>query len=532
MTFKAMTFKADTAWALALPALLVTLLAIIGLYWPTVAAMATQWWHYETYAHGMLVASIVLYMIWTRRDELAALPPQGAISGLALVLLISLGWLVADAAQVAVVQQLAVVGIIQAAVYALLGWNVAWAIAFPLAYLLFAVPVGEALIPPLQQVTAWFTVEGLRLTGLPVLWEGLYIMIPSGNFEVAEACSGLRYLIASVALGFLYAYLTYRSIWRRLAFIALSVIMPIIANGVRAYGIVMIAHLSDMKYAVGVDHLIYGWLFFGLVVLLMFWIGSFWRENEEDRGQGAGSREQEAGSRGQETRSQPTENLEPGTWNLISATGWTLAVILAAAVGPLWAMWTDRDDLTTTPVASLPAPPAIAPWQGPEADTDSWEPQFSGADAVVRSRYVWNDKTVHLYIAYYRQQRPDAKLVSSQNSLYDRRQWRYVGSDGQAQVQTAHAEWPFAATRLTDGLRKRLVWSGYWEGGRMVVSPYLAKAWEAWDRLSGAQRGSALVAVAADYEIQPDEAEAVLRNFMEAMQPGIAAALAGASGED
>ncbi|HRY15922.1 MAG TPA: EpsI family protein, partial [Candidatus Competibacteraceae bacterium] len=86
------------------------------------------------------------------------------------------------------------------------------------------------------------------------------------------------------------------------------------------------------------------------------------------------------------------------------------------------------------------------------------------------------------------------------------------------------------ATRLTDGLRKRLVWSGYWEGGRMVVSPYLAKAWEAWDRLSGARRGSALVAVAADYDIQPDEAEAVLRKFMGAMQPGIAAALVDAGG--
>ena len=61
-------------------------------------------------------------------------------------------------------------------------------------------------------------------------------------------------------------------------FVALSVIVPIIANGMRAYMIVMIAHLSDMKLALGVDHLIYGWVFFGIVMLLLFWIGSFWRE--------------------------------------------------------------------------------------------------------------------------------------------------------------------------------------------------------------------------------------------------------------
>ena len=98
---------------------------------------------------------------------------------------------------------------------------------------------------------------------------------------MVEACSGLRYLIASFTLGTLYAYLTYRSLARRLVFIALSLIVPIVANGIRAYLIVMTGHLSDMQLAVGVDHLIYGWVFFGFVMLLLFWIGSFWREDDK-----------------------------------------------------------------------------------------------------------------------------------------------------------------------------------------------------------------------------------------------------------
>ncbi len=510
------------SWRAALAALIIALLAIVVLYWPTVAGIASIWWQYETYAHGMLVAPIILYMVWTRRRELAMLEPRIAPMAAGLLLLLSLGWLAADAAEVAVVQHFAIAGIIQAAVYALLGGQVAWAIAFPLAYLLFAVPVGEALIPPLQQVTAWLTVEGLRLTGIPVLWEGLYIIIPTGNFEVAEACSGLRYLMASVALGFLYAYLTYHSVWRRLAFIALSVVMPILANGVRAYGIVMIAHLSDMKYATGVDHLIYGWFFFGLVVLLMFWIGSFWREPEQIHDQSSVINHQAAASSVAESA-----NKVAGRYAV-----WTLVVILAAAVGPLWALWTRSDDLTATPPLVLQAPPAVAPWQGPEADTDTWEPQFSGADAVVRSRYALEGRTAHLYLAYYRQQRPDAKLVSTQNRLYDRRHWRSIGTAGVAQIPAAEGNWPLQATLLTDGRQRRLVWSGYWEGGRLVVSPYVAKLWQAWDRLSGAQRGSALVAVAADYEIQPDEAEALLRQFLEAMGPGIDAVLVGAGHRD
>ena len=506
---------ASSTWRIALPALVVALLAIVALYWPTVASMASIWWLYETYAHGMLVVPIILYMVWTRRQEVAALEPRLAPAGVGLLLLLSLGWLAADAAEVAVVQHFAVAVMIQVAVYALLGGPATWAIAFPLAYLLFAVPVGEALIPPLQQVTAWFTVEGLWLTGIPVLWEGLYITIPTGNFEVAEACSGLRYLIASVALGFLYAYLTYQSVWRRLAFIALSVAMPIVANGVRAYGIVMIAHLSDMKYATGVDHLIYGWFFFGLVVLLMFWIGSFWREPVAKSDQ------------------ESVNAVQFSSHSAVSGSAgryavWTLTVIIATAAGPLWATWTSREGLEVAPVV-LPAPPAVAPWQGPEVDTGTWEPQFSGADAVVRSRYALNGRTVHLYIAYYRQQRPDAKLVSSQNSLYDRKRWRYVASSDGVRLSVADREWLLQAILLTDGQQRRLVWSGYWEGGRMVVSPYIAKLWEAWDRLSGAQRGSALIAIAADYETQPDEVEALLRQFMEAMGPDIDAVLMGAS---
>ncbi len=75
--------------------------------------------------------------------------------------------------------------------------------------------------------------------------------------------------------------MTYRSLARRIAFVALSLIVPIFANGIRAYLIVMTGHLSDMSLAVGVDHLIYGWIFFGFVMMLLFWIGSIWREDDK-----------------------------------------------------------------------------------------------------------------------------------------------------------------------------------------------------------------------------------------------------------
>ena len=82
-------------------------------------------------------------------------------------------------------------------------------IAFPLAYFIFAVPIGEFLIPLLQHFTAAFVVKALQATGVPVLWEGLFFYLPDGAFEVAKAWGGVRYIIPSLTFGTLYGYLIY-----------------------------------------------------------------------------------------------------------------------------------------------------------------------------------------------------------------------------------------------------------------------------------------------------------------------------------
>ena len=132
--------------------------------------------------------------------------------GLLVLAMLGFSWLLATLASVLVFQQLFLITMIPAVVWTILGGQMVRALAFPLAYLLLAVPFGEALIPPLIDFTADFTVKALQLTGIPVYREGSFFTIPSGNWSVVEACSGLRYLIASFTLGTLYAYLTYRSL--------------------------------------------------------------------------------------------------------------------------------------------------------------------------------------------------------------------------------------------------------------------------------------------------------------------------------
>jgi exosortase A len=487
-------------WRIALPVAIAAALGILGLYWDTAVSIAAIWWRSETYAHGMLLVPISLYMMWTRRGELLRLAPTPSPWGLAAIGALGAVWLVGHGGNVLVVQQLALVAMYPALVLALLGTRVAWAMAFPLAYLFFAVPMGEALVPPMQDLTAWLSVTALQLTGIPVYWEGRYISIPSGDFEVAEACSGVRYLIASLAVGCLYAYLSYRSPWRRIGFVALALIVPVLANGLRAYGIILLAHLSDMRIAIGVDHLIYGWVFFGLVMLLLFWLGARWREPAAAPPHPQG----------------PLPALQRAARGRTTLLAGVAAVALAAA-GPLAAQ---RMAAPAAPLAplTLEAPAAPGGWEGPFAVQDDWQPRFAGAHAELHRVYVHRGARVHLYIVYYHHQEQGAKLVTSTNSVYDGGRWRRVEErfhrlDGAVLRETR--------MRSPQSQTSRLVWHWYDIGGHHTAYPALAKLFGAWSALRRDGTEAALFAVAADYDLRPDGARELLREFLADMGPAL-----------
>ena len=248
------------------------------LYWQTAWSMVEIWWRSDTFAHGFMILPIALYLVWQKRHTLAKQPIN--TNGLGLVLLVFCGvfWFLANLVDIAVIQQFMFTAMIPVLVLTLFGWSVTKTILFPLCFLFFMVPFGERLIPSLIDFTAFFTIRSIQLTGIPIYWEGHNLSLPSGNWSVVEACSGIRYLIASVALGSLYCYLTFHTILKRSIFFGLFIIVPIIANGLRAFMIVMIGHFSSMKLATGVDHLIYGWVFFGVIMFMMFYLGSFWAD--------------------------------------------------------------------------------------------------------------------------------------------------------------------------------------------------------------------------------------------------------------
>ena len=138
--------------------------------------------------------------------------------------------------------------------------------------------MGDSLIQRLQDFSAWFAIKLLDLTRVPALLEGRIITIPSGKWEVAEACSGMRFLVASLTMGFVYAAIVYRSWGRRIAFLAASALVPVLGNGLRVYGVILTDYLGGTRIARSADHIFAGWLFISIITVLLFAVGMRWQE--------------------------------------------------------------------------------------------------------------------------------------------------------------------------------------------------------------------------------------------------------------
>jgi len=236
--------ETTSAWAglrRAAPALALGLVLLGTAFHREAGAAVATWAASTAYNHGFLVLPIALWLIWDRRAALAGAQPRLAPLVLLAVLPLGLAWFAAERLGIMEGRQLAAMGFVEVLLLAVLGWRFYWLLALPFLYLFFLVPFGGFLVPMLQDFTAAFINHGLDLIGIPHFSNGFTIEIPEGSFYIAEACAGLRFLIASIAFGVLYAGVMYESPWRRAAFIVASIVAPIIANGLRALGIVSLA---------------------------------------------------------------------------------------------------------------------------------------------------------------------------------------------------------------------------------------------------------------------------------------------------
>ena len=351
-----------------------------------------QWQHSTVFSHGFAAVPVTVWLLWRGRQRIVAEPVSVSGKGLVWLLLCGAAWFAGRVVGAAVVGHFGMLGMIYGVIWSLVGDRRFRAMAGPLSFLVFGVPFGEALIPLLMDWTAATVVAGLRLSGIPVWQEGNNFSIPSGRWSVIEWCSGISYLSVSFFTGSVFAYITFTRWTKRALFVLISIALPIVANWVRAYTIVIVAHLSDNQLGVAVGHTALGWIIFGVFVFVVFGLGARWADPLPVPPMPAR----------REGRTVPNRG------------GMAFAATLVAIL--VWPAMTYR--LTSTDGGPPPQRNLLEAFlDGCERVTDGGPLDWPYADAVHRidGIYRCDGQEVGLLVAWYRGQRQGRELVSSAN---------------------------------------------------------------------------------------------------------------------
>ena len=381
-----------TPWQRACAGLVAGWATILALFWRDTADLADVYWNSSVYEHCLLIIPVIGWMVWQRWPQLGQIAPRPWALGLVWMAGGVAAWVVGYGAEINVGRHFGLIVMLQGLALTLLGPNVIRALTFPFFYSFFLVPVGDQLVGPLQTLTADMSMVFLDWSGIPATLSGIFITTPTGYFRVAEACAGVNFLIATIALGAMVAHICFASWTRRAMFMAACVVVPIIANGIRAWGTMFIAHYQGIEFASGFDHVFYGWFFFAFVLALI--IGGAWRFFD---------------------RSPHDQFIDARDYQAAYRFGLGLPMALALAI------------VTTMPAvaiaarsaqgAELPARvylPEVAGWQlEVRPQTRPWWPQFPGASHTVLARYSNAEgAVVDLFAAVYDRQEQGRELLA------------------------------------------------------------------------------------------------------------------------
>ena len=519
------TFALERKWVKAFLILIFSIVTIISIYNNTLVQMIKLWSISDTYAHGFIVPFISLWLIWRNRHIWMYLNPQPSPKTLFLIFFVSIFWFAGNLVAVNAVTQLSFVMMIALCIPVVVGWKIASLITFPIAFLFFSVPIGDFMLPTMMDWTADFTVIALQLTGIPVYREGLQFVIPSGRWSVVEACSGIRYLLASLTVGSLFAYLNYQSFVKRSIFIVFAIVVPLIANWLRAYMIVLIGHYSGNELATGVDHLIYGWLFFGLIILVMLFIGMKWADLESNI---INKVEINREINGEIKISNAFSDKHKYVY---------LCLFLIAVAPHIF------NKLISSTVRELPVHmhemAAADSWKVNDNILNKWQPSFPHSVSQYNKNYInVEGEEVGLHISYYRQQNYERKLVTSTNDLIN-------GSDDW--VKTSHNNIKidlneesflveintlrykkFSQEKKNFGVQ---AWKFYWVNEKLTANNIYAKILGALSKIKGQGDDGAIIVIyvpfsySESYVEYSDIANNIIKSFLVVHEKNIKMAL-------
>lgn len=410
------------------------ILCLIIAFNSSFSKLALIWQNSNTYGHGFLILPIVLWLVDRKKHLLAQIKTKPSLFALLLVALTSLFWFVGVLSYINVLEQFALFSLFVVLTWAFFGWKIVLSLKFPLAFLYFSIPIGDFLIPYLQFITADISVFMIKVLGIPVYRDGMYIQIPNGNFLVAEACSGIRFLISTVTIGVLYSYLNFSKLYKQIFFVLLCCVVAIVGNGLRAFLMILIGHLSNMQAAVGFDHLVYGWVFFSIILGILFVIGYYMTDPETEI-------------------EQPLNNNAKQVSQTFPSIPFTLVALLFLFIGPV--LKYKYEEHVNSLVSLQPNKPSDSPAFNSKTITkfnNNWMPSFPQADATYTSMKAsaLPADNIDIFVAKYLYETDVKEIISYTNRLFNTNFWSLKEISANEITTTSGDKIPYSAFSIVN----------------------------------------------------------------------------------
>ena len=486
--------------------LAITLVAAIVPFAGVLGDLYNIWNLKPEYSHGIIIPVLSAYLIWRRREELRDLPFTGSWLGLALIALGLVLRFVGEITTMTTIEHYAFLIVLYGLILALTGPVIFRRLWMPLLILVFAVPLpnffNNALSLQLQFLSSELGVLVIRGAGIAVLLEGNIIDLGNYQLEVAEACSGLRYLLPLMTLAFIVAYLFRGPAWKRTIIFLVSIPITVLMNSLRIGFIGITVEHWGPEMAEGVLHDFEGWLVFMLstaaVVFTAFCLAGIGRSRVKW---------QDAFDLG--SRPAPRNPNETGRIARQSVPRPFAAAAVLVLLGAVTGVALPAPRTTLPGRTSFDEFPAtLGDWVGRRDTLQSNYLNILRLDDYVLANYVGPDgQVVNFYAAYYRTQ-DSTRAIHSPHDCIPGGGWEITKFEQRSFVSPRDgATFKINRVIVQLGATRQIVYYWFDERGRHLTNEYLARWYLFWDALTRHRTDGALVRFVAPLPVGARESD-------------------------
>lgn len=500
-------------------AILVATIASLGwLFWEGIENLLVSWKR-EEYSHGPLIPLIALYLIMRRLSFGDIVAGPGRWLAIPVAAMAAIWGVLGTLSDIDDISQYGLIFAVAAIVIAAFGFRPALKLWAPVVYLFFMVPLPEVLYVNLfgwaQLVSSQFGTAIVRLAEIPVFLQGNIIDLGEYKLQVAEACSGLRYLFPLMSFGFLFAVVYRGAIWERTLLFLSTIPVAILMNSVRIGIISILVNKFGTKQAEGFIHFSEGWVvFIACIALLLLeaYILAALTNAEESPLERIELRFAEL----KQSRD-PLKSVQ--NWRPMAV----IVVLFAVGIASINVYFSQPVKVPDR-LKFAAFPPIVGEWRGNVVPLGAGIEASLRADDYIVSNFVSNKtgEFVNLYVAYYEQQTNGAAPHSPQVcipgngweiSQFKTTQINFAGPWGETM--------PINRAVIQRGTEKQLVFFWYRERDRVVANEYFSKWYVLWDSLTRHRSDGALIRLVTPMAGENGEAAAQSRllKFLKDVNP-------------